>query len=68
MATTDTIFAIRRVTPEEALRLNQACRENGRKIPKSYTITNDGQRFELLDRVLNQKATIKEASRFALTA
>ena len=65
MATRDEIFTIRRLSPEDAIKLKRQWRDKVVKVAKSYMITNDAQRFELLDLVLNKQTTIKEASALA---
>ena len=56
-------FVIRRLSPEEAtfMMASRLKREKMSK-PKSYNITSDDQRYELVRRVLAKELTIKEVS------
>ena len=54
-------FVIKRLSPEEASVLLTARLKRAKHVmPKSYNITNDDQRYELVRRVLARELTIKE--------
>lgn len=61
--TLEPFFIIKRLTPDEAVEiLNARAKKAKLGDTKSYNITNDDQRFELVRRVLNKELTIKEVS------
>ena len=56
-------FVIRRLSPEDAtMMLATRLKKDKSSKPKSYNITNDDQRYELVRRVLAKELTIKEVS------
>ena len=58
------VFCVKRMTPEEAFNvLKTAFIKKDCNSLKSYNITNDEQRFELIRRVLGKELTIKEVRR-----
>lgn len=57
------LFSVKRLTPEEAFSLISARLKKMKSVEtKSYNITNDDQRFELVRQVLNKELTIKEVN------
>jgi len=57
------LFVIRRLSPEEAMHVLMAkLKKVNLGKPKSYNITSDDQRYELVRRVLAKELTIKEVS------
>jgi len=57
------IFCVKRLAPEEAFDVMKTalCKKDCSSLAlKSYNITNDEQRFELIRRVLGKELTIKE--------
>ncbi len=62
MSVMEPAFKIKRLTPDEALGILSSWtkRECVQEAPKSYNITNDDQRYELVRRVLAKELTIKE--------
>ena len=57
-------FTVRRLSPEEAMNILKTFDKWKETTPvKSYNITSDGQRFELIRRVVAKEITIKEAAR-----
>ena len=56
-------FKVKRLDPETALDvLNSWLRQASLQESKSYNITNDDQRYELVRRILAKEITIKEVS------
>jgi len=54
-------FTIRRMSPEDTLDLINTWNDQmNEDEPKSYNITNDEQRYELVRQVLSKELTIKE--------
>lgn len=56
-------FAIRRLEPEEAQRVRAVwlgCRR--KKAQRSYSITNNEQRYLMLSQIVSRRMTIKEAA------
>ncbi len=60
---TNPSFAIKRLSPEEAAPIQIAWLRAKRKaIQRSYNITTDDQRYQLLHKVLSKEMTVSEAA------
>lgn len=54
-------FSVKRKSPEETIRLlSSLTRSKLSLVSKSYNVTNDEQRYELIRRVLAKELTIKK--------
>eukprot|EP00826_Nyctotherus_ovalis_P027398 TRINITY_DN2141_c0_g1_i7.p1 TRINITY_DN2141_c0_g1~~TRINITY_DN2141_c0_g1_i7.p1 ORF type:complete len:127 (+),score=27.30 TRINITY_DN2141_c0_g1_i7:213-593(+) len=56
-------FSVRRLEPEAALRLRMVwLAYRGRKAQRSYSITNNQQRYMMLSQIMGKRMSIKEAA------